>query len=76
MEKDINNLVIGGYQIKTGLKSYDEGCEPENCQAIMTDEEVAKSCSTIFTRLNNASNEDNKERYCVSIGGNVGELIT
>ena len=29
MEKDINNLVIGGYQIKTGLKSYDEGCEPE-----------------------------------------------
>ena len=72
MAKDINNLVIGGYKIKTGLNSYDQGCGPENCKAIMTDEDVAKSCATILTRINSNSNDDYKERYCVSIGGNVG----
>ena len=72
MAKDINNLAIGGYKIKTGLNSYDQGCGPENCKAIMTDEDVAQSCATILTRLDSNSNEDYKERYCVSIGGNVG----
>ena len=72
MAKDINNLAIGGYKIKTGLNSYDQGCGPENCKAIMTDEDVAKSCATILTRINSNSNDDYKERYCVSIGGNVG----
>ena len=74
MAKDINNLVLGGYKIKTGLNSYDQGCGPENCKAIMTDEDVAKSCATILTRVNSESNGGYKERYCVSIGGNVGEL--
>ena len=40
----------------------------------MTDEDVAKSCATILTRVDYDSNDTYHERYCVSIGGNVGEL--
>ena len=72
MAKNIDNLVIGGYKVKTGLNSYDQGCGPENCRAVMSDDDVAKSCATILTRLDGDSNEDLRERYCVSRGGNVG----
>ena len=73
MAMDLNGLTIGGYKIKTGLKSYDQGCGPENCKAIMTDADVIKSCATILTRVDVKSTEDNRERYCVSIGGNIGK---
>ena len=70
--KHINGLIIGGYRIKTGRNSYDSGCGPENCKAVMSDNDVARSCSTILTRLDNDVPSDDQERYCVSIGGNVG----
>ena len=70
--KNINGLIIGGYRIKTGRNSYDQGCGRENCKAVMTSADVAKSCSTILTKVDNDLSTDDQERYCVSIGGNVG----
>ena len=65
-------MIIGGYTIKTGHNPYDYGCGPGNCKAFMSSDDVARSCSTILTRLDSDLNEDDMERYCVSIGGNVG----
>ena len=73
--KDIDGFIIGGYRIKTGHSSYDSGCGPENCKAVMTNSDVAKSCSTILTKIDNDVSADDQERYCVSIGGNVGMFV-
>ena len=70
--RDINKLEIGGYRVHTGRSQYDQGCGPDDCKAVMTSKEVAQSCSTILTKIDQDVPEDDQERYCVSIGGNVG----
>ena len=70
--RNINNLEIGGYRIKTGKYPYDHSCGTDDCKAVMTSKDVAQSCSTILTKVDKDVPEDDQERYCVSIGGNVG----
>ena len=72
MPKDLNELVVSGYKIKTGSKSYDEGCDTGSCKPVMTGEEVNSACATIFSRLDGDTVNDNDERFCATLGGNAG----
>ena len=68
---DLDRIMISGYEVHTGSTSYDLGCNhTENCRDDMSLEEIDRSCSTIFLRI-----EDNKV-FCPSVdGANWGKAI-
>lgn len=68
---DLDGMIISGFKIFTGRESYDFGCGPENCHNNMTLDEIERSCSTVFLRL-----EDNTT-FCPSVqGANWGKTLT
>ena len=74
--KDINNVTVSGFRIKTGSKPYnDYGNCKEKCQPVMTRQEFEESCSTIFTEIDDDGNDDNDKRFCPTITGNYGTFV-
>ena len=66
----LEGMVISGFKVYTGTKSYDVGCGPENCRNNMTLTEIQDSCSTVYRRVT-----DNVT-FCPAVqGANWGMIL-